>query len=148
MIDSGGRFYVFTYCYSLIVVTYKKPSKVFFVRAGESLISESLSYLLLSIVMGWWGIPWGPIYTIQSIYNAFNGIDVTESACQDLNLTMPNAVFQRGNMAQQLNTAPSQQTRQETVASKPSVAKFCRFCGFKLPTGTFTFCPNCGSRLD
>jgi hypothetical protein len=32
----------------------------------------------LSLIVGWWGIPWDPIYTIGSVYkNLTGGIDVT-----------------------------------------------------------------------
>ena len=32
-----------------------------------------MGFTLLTLVLGWWGIPWGPIYTIGSIYTNFNG---------------------------------------------------------------------------
>jgi hypothetical protein len=33
---------------------------------------------LLTLVAGWWGIPWGPIYTIQGVWvNLNGGRDVT-----------------------------------------------------------------------
>jgi hypothetical protein len=38
-----------------------------------------LPFTLLSLVLGWWGIPWGPIYTIQSVVINFQGgKDVTK----------------------------------------------------------------------
>lgn len=56
-LDKGGRFVVFTYCISVLVMTFKRPSKVFFVRAGESTFVHGLPYLLISLLFGWWGIP-------------------------------------------------------------------------------------------
>jgi hypothetical protein len=33
---------------------------------------------LLTILLGWWGIPWGPVYSIQSlVVNLKGGKDVT-----------------------------------------------------------------------
>jgi len=29
---------------------------------------QSLPFTLLSLLLGWWGNPWGPIYTIQSLW--------------------------------------------------------------------------------
>ena len=35
-------------------------------------------YTLISLLLGWWGIPWGPVYTIGSIFNnPTGGKDVT-----------------------------------------------------------------------
>ena len=35
--------------------------------------------LAISCALGWWGIPWGPIYTIQSLWVNFKGgKDVTQ----------------------------------------------------------------------
>jgi len=34
---------------------------------------------LFTLVVGWWGVPWGPIYTIESIFsNCCGGKDVTK----------------------------------------------------------------------
>ena len=44
-----------------------------------------LPYTLLSAVLGWWGIPWGPIYTVQSIAsNIKGGKDVTQQILASL----------------------------------------------------------------
>ena len=40
---------------------------------------QGLPFTLLSLLLGWWGIPWGPIYTIQSLWvNLKGGRDVTQ----------------------------------------------------------------------
>jgi hypothetical protein len=37
-----------------------------------------MPWTLLTIVLGWWGIPWGPVYSIQSlVVNLKGGKDVT-----------------------------------------------------------------------
>jgi hypothetical protein len=39
----------------------------------------------LSAFLGWWGIPWGPIYTIQSLSkNISGGKDVTDQVLASL----------------------------------------------------------------
>jgi len=77
-IQRGGRFVVYQYCVSLLVVTFKRNSPVKFIRAGESATAKGLPFTLLTLVLGWWGIPWGFIYTPQVIYKNLNGgIDVT-----------------------------------------------------------------------
>jgi len=35
--------------------------------------------ILMSLTFGWWGFPWGPIWTIQTLAETFRGgLDVTE----------------------------------------------------------------------
>lgn len=78
ILADGGRFVVFTYTISIILMTFRHSSSVFLLRRGEWPIKHGWPYLLLSLILGWWGIPWGPIYTIQSLYYAFAGKDVTK----------------------------------------------------------------------
>lgn len=78
-LQRGAKFVLFQYCVSVVVLTFKRPSDIYFIRSGENAVVKSLPFTLLSLVAGWWGIPWGPIYTIQSVYNNFNGgKDVTQ----------------------------------------------------------------------
>ena len=84
-IQRGGKFVLFQYCISIIVITFRRPSDVYFLRQGESAVAKGLPFTLLSLVAGWWGIPWGPIYTIQSIYNnSRGGKDVTQAILNSL----------------------------------------------------------------
>ena len=84
-LSSGGKFVIFTYALSFLVLTLKRPSKIFFIKKDESAIIHGWPYLLISLFLGWWGIPWGPIYTIQSIYYAFCGKDVTQEVIESFN---------------------------------------------------------------
>jgi hypothetical protein len=78
-LQRGGRFVLYYYCISIVVMTFRRGSPVYFVRAGESRFKQGLPYTLLSLVAGWWGIPFGPIFTIQSLYvNCRGGKDVTD----------------------------------------------------------------------
>ena len=74
----GGRFVVFMYCVSVILVTFRRGSEVHFVRAGQGTLGLGIPYTLLTLFLGWWGIPWGPIYSIQCLAtNLGGGKDVT-----------------------------------------------------------------------
>ncbi|MBN2362682.1 hypothetical protein JXL83_00960 [candidate division WOR-3 bacterium] len=88
-IAAGGKFLVFQYCVSIVILTFKRVSAIYFVRGNEKKIKYSFKYSLLTWLFGWWGIPWGPIYTIQSLYlNGKGGKDVTKeviSAVSKLN---------------------------------------------------------------
>jgi hypothetical protein len=77
-LQRGAKFVLFQYCISVVVLTFRRPSDIYFLRQGENALIKGLPFKLLSLVTGWWGIPWGPIYTIQSIYNnSRGGKDVT-----------------------------------------------------------------------
>jgi hypothetical protein len=77
-LQRGGRFVMFQYTISILVLTFRRGSDIYFVRAGEGTALKGLPYTLLSLVAGWWGIPWGPIYTIGSVVtNLGGGKDVT-----------------------------------------------------------------------
>jgi hypothetical protein len=77
-VAKGGRFVVYMWCVSVIVMTFRRGTDVYFIRAGESGLKHSLPYTLLTFLLGWWGIPWGPIYSVQCLYkNLSGGEDVT-----------------------------------------------------------------------
>ncbi len=78
-IENGARFVVFTYTISVILFTIKQPTDdVYFIKSGESPIKYGFPYLLISLFFGWWGFPFGLLYTPMSIYDAFCGEDVTD----------------------------------------------------------------------
>jgi hypothetical protein len=78
-LNQGAKFVIYQYCISVLIMTFKRPSNIYFIRAGESGVTNGLSFTLLSLLLGWWGIPWGPIYTIQSLVTNFQGgKDVTQ----------------------------------------------------------------------
>lgn len=81
----GARFVMFHYCISIVVMTFRRGSDVHFVRAGESAVAKGLGYSVLSFFLGWWGIPWGPIYTVGSLITNFGGgKDVTAEGVASL----------------------------------------------------------------
>jgi hypothetical protein len=77
-IQRGAKLVFYQYCISIVVMTFRRSSDIYFIPAGESSVSKGLQWTLLSLVAGWWGIPWGPIFTIQSLAtNLKGGKDVT-----------------------------------------------------------------------
>ena len=81
-LPSGGRFVVYKYCMSFIVITLTQGSGIYFIRPGESAVLRGLPYTLLSLVLGWWGFPFGPIFTLVCFFTNFaGGSDVTNEVC-------------------------------------------------------------------
>ncbi|MED5373416.1 MAG: hypothetical protein VX899_20520 [Myxococcota bacterium] len=78
-VAKGGRFVVFPYAISILIMTFYRKSDVHFIKADESAFGKAFPYILLSGVMGWWGLPWGLIRTPQALFHCFSGgEDVTD----------------------------------------------------------------------
>lgn len=84
-VKKGGRFVIFEYCYSVIFFTKKSGTDIYFIRQDENHLRHALPYILSTLVLGWWGFPWGIVYTIQALYtNIKGGKDVTDLVMNSL----------------------------------------------------------------
>ena len=72
-VRQGARFVVFEFVLSFVLITRRKTSAVFFIRPGQSIFWKSLPYNLLTLVAGWWAIPWGPAFTIGAVKDNLQG---------------------------------------------------------------------------
>ena len=85
-ISDGGRFVYFAYTISLLFVTFRDVSGVYLIRSGEGTAGKSLLFTLVTFLVGWWGIPWGPKFTMQAIrINLKGGKDVTNEVMDVVN---------------------------------------------------------------
>lgn len=90
-IQQGGKFVLYPYCISILVMTFKRGSDIYFVRSGENPFLRGIGWSLLSLVFGWWGFPWGPIYTISTLVTNFSGgKDVTDEVLTAANAYLAN----------------------------------------------------------
>ena len=88
-LQRGATFVQYQYCISIVVMTFKRGTDIYFVRAHENPVVKGLSWTFLTLLAGWWGIPFGPIFTIQSLwYNLKGGHDVTAGVRKALGLSM------------------------------------------------------------
>lgn len=77
-VRQGATFVLYTYCISIIFLTFRRPSDIYFVKHNQRRVAKGFKYTLVSVLLGWWGFPWGIIYTIQAIgRNTSGGKDVT-----------------------------------------------------------------------
>jgi len=75
----GARLVRYEYAFSVVVMSFKRSSEVYFIKAGSSRFVPGLSFTAMSLLFGWWGFPWGPIYTIGALAtNCGGGKDVTD----------------------------------------------------------------------
>ncbi|HEY0548120.1 MAG TPA: hypothetical protein VGF13_00880 [Verrucomicrobiae bacterium] len=83
-VEAGGRFVLYSYCISVLVMTFRRPSEITFLRRDQDGAADAIKFSLISGALGWWGIPWGPIWTIAAlITNASGGKDVTLEVLTD-----------------------------------------------------------------
>lgn len=62
----------FTVVVSLLLVSLKLPSRFYIVGHHPTPLFAA-TFALMSFVLGWWGFPSGPIYTIQAIWSNLRG---------------------------------------------------------------------------
>lgn len=85
-LQRGGKFVVFSYTISIIILTFRRGSDIYFIKADESTFKYSWKYSLLTFFLGWWGFPFGPIYSIMSFYRNFvGGTNVTAEVLNHVN---------------------------------------------------------------
>ena len=86
-IDLGGRFVYYKYTISVVVLTLRRASNIYFIKPGESPVVKGLGWTALTFFFGWWGIPWGPIFSVGTLWtNLRGGVDVTAQAVASLGL--------------------------------------------------------------
>lgn len=96
-VQDGAKLVVFEYCVSVIVMTFKRGSDVYLIQPGESAVVKGLPFSLISMLAGWWGVPWGPIYTVGAFITNFRGgKDVTSQVLQSLRPANPWEVAKQG----------------------------------------------------
>jgi hypothetical protein len=89
-LQKGAKFVVFQYCISVIVMSFKRSSGIYFIPAGAGSAGKAAPWCALSLLVGWWGIPWGPIWTIGTVAkNLSGGTDVTAQVLGTSNASAP-----------------------------------------------------------
>ena len=79
-VKAGGRFVFFEYCFSILIMTFKRPTSIYYRPPGGGTIGKSLPYTMISLLFGWWGVPWGFIYTPMALAtNLKGGKNVTDA---------------------------------------------------------------------
>lgn len=59
----------YTYVISVIVMTFRRSTRYYFKEAesGKALAAKLLC-ILCNLTLGWWGIPWGPIWVVKETF--------------------------------------------------------------------------------
>jgi hypothetical protein len=67
------RLVFFEYCISLIFISLRRPSALYRLGPHQSAWIRGLPYTFLSLLLGWWSIPWGLIYTPLTLWTNLAG---------------------------------------------------------------------------
>lgn len=57
---------------SFLVVSFKVPSRLYIVGHDATLLVAT-AFTVISLLLGWWGVPWGPIYTVRAVWSNVRG---------------------------------------------------------------------------
>jgi hypothetical protein len=69
----------FEYCISLLFLTWHRESEIISLMPGQRAWIASLPYCVISLFLGWWGIPWGLLLTPAILYrNLCGGLNASE----------------------------------------------------------------------
>ena len=115
LVNEGGRFVVFPYTVSVVLATFKRSSSIYFIRPNENSIKYSYGHVGVNLLFGWWGIPWGPIYTIGAAYkHATGGKDITQEVVSHLVQHDPDADTTSYAINNIINTSNTENTSNQT----------------------------------
>lgn len=62
----------FTGCFSIVLLTHSFTSR-YLLRRSPRAAGVRAGYTLLTLLFGWWAIPFGPIRTVQALYRNLRG---------------------------------------------------------------------------
>lgn len=62
----------FEVCMSFLIMSFRIPT-CFYIKGHHNTTIRGGLYSLISLVFGWWGIPWGPIYTVKALMRNASG---------------------------------------------------------------------------
>lgn len=83
---AGERCVRFECCFSVVLATVRRYSPVLLTSTRVDRYLRGLGYTVATLVLGPWGIPWGPIWTARAVWvNLTGGLDVTDEVLASLN---------------------------------------------------------------
>jgi hypothetical protein len=63
----------FEYCISLVFLTLRRPSRPLRAWRWPWRLVQGLPYTTVTLALGWWGLPWGVIYTPLALWTNLAG---------------------------------------------------------------------------
>ncbi len=86
----------------MLFVTVRRQSPVYLTHSWQERYLRGLGFSLLAILLGLWGVPWGPLWSLWAFWvNITGGVDSTAEVLADLDARMPGATLTDTPDAQQ-----------------------------------------------
>lgn len=63
----------YPYVISAVFVTFRFESRVHAVRTTDGRYLRAIPYMLVSLLLGWWAVPWGPVQTWRAVWDCLGG---------------------------------------------------------------------------
>lgn len=124
-LQKGAKFVTYPVVISFILATERTSSDIFFIRHNESAFIKGVPSFFKTFVFGWWGLPYGLIYTpLALIKIMMGGNDVTGYIMSDIIQQQNNQTYIN------LNICPNCKKENEINS------KFCIFCGTNIKENT------------
>ena len=70
--DASLRFVQFPYVVSLVLVTFRRGERGLF--CSECRRKKMADAKILTLILGWWGIPFGPIFSLGALFTSSEGV--------------------------------------------------------------------------
>jgi hypothetical protein len=72
-LDNVPVYVFYEYCIALVFLTLRHPSRLYAYHPGWPGWRRGLPYTLLTLLLGWWSVPWGLIYTPVVVWTNLRG---------------------------------------------------------------------------
>lgn len=83
--EKDGKFIVYEYLIPRpFFPPIKRFSKIYYLSKGEDNNKYAFKYNLLTLIWGWWGLPFGPSYTYSTLMHNKTGTDLSEDVFENL----------------------------------------------------------------
>jgi hypothetical protein len=97
-IREGWKCVRFEFCVSFLVATIRCQSAPLLTANWRDRVLWALGYSALALLLGPWGIPWGPVWTIRAVWtNLTGGGDATEEVLAHLHRATAGEKGQTGD---------------------------------------------------
>lgn len=78
LLHNGHRFVVYQYAISVVVYSFRHPTRMYSSKTRSQAILKGLPWTFLTFLLGWWAFPAGPVFTINCLTaNLSGGVDVS-----------------------------------------------------------------------
>lgn len=86
-VAAGDRCVRFEYCVSLLFITVRRQTDVYLTSSWQERYLRGLWFSFLALLLGPWGVPWGALWTVWSVWvNVSGGVDCTSDVLRAMDV--------------------------------------------------------------